>query len=228
MLELKDYTTKELQEALEIADWEWKKKKQQILQQLQYCCHYETYMRGVQKFYHIIEIYSDWEGLVNKKNRQEIKAYYSERAEEIISKDKYTTGSQLARDVRKRKDFIFPHKEGTSAVYCREVLKEEYDIVDREWRRVDIEGKMYIPLTKDQLDYLKLCFKEKFSNEDNIERKTNLINDFKNKVISNEEFKEELCSIEIMAYDEAIVAFVTKYGFQPRKIPGWEKKNWGA
>lgn len=228
MIEVGNYSTKQLKEALGVSAYQWKNKRTEILTQLKYYCDYESSNNGSSRFYRIKEIYAPWEGFVEKKKSEEARAYYSKKAEEVIGQDKYTTGSQLARDIQKFNDFTLPHKEETSAVYCREVLKEEYDIVDRQWRHIDVEKKLYIPLTDAQLEFLKVCFKEQFSEDDGIEKKTNLINDYKNRVITQEEYKEALCSIELSAYDSAMSQFIKRYGFQPRKIPGWEKKNWGA
>lgn len=225
MLEVKQYTTKELREALGVTTYQWNTKRQEILEYLKYYCEYEVMVQGTANVYVVKEIYSQWEGMPKKKKSVETKAYYSQEAEKVISQDKYTTGSQLARDIRRSADFNLPHKEGTSAVYCREVLKEEYNIVDRQWRHIDKEKKLYIPLSEAQLAFLKECFKREFNEEDNIERKTNLINDYKNKVISQNEYKDMLCSIELSAYESAISAFIAEFGFQPRKIPGWEKRG---
>lgn len=224
MLEIKQYTTKSLREALGVTIYQWNTKRQEILDYLKYYCDYEILVQGTANIYIIKEVYNQWEGMPKKKKSDEAKAYYSEKAEKVINQDKYTTGSQLARDIRKLDDFKLPHKEGTSAVYCREVLKEEYDIVDRQWRHVDMEKELYVPLTDAQLEFLKNCFKEQFSEDDNIEKKTNLINDYKNRVITQDEYKDALCSIELSAYEDAISMFIKKYGFQPRKIPGWSKK----
>ena len=159
MLEIKQYTTKGLREALGVTIYQWNTKRQEILDYLKYYCDYEILVQGTANVYIIKEVYNQWEGMPKKKKSDEAKAYYSQKAEKVINQDKYTTGSQLARDIRKLDDFKLPHKEGTSAVYCREVLKEEYDIVDRQWRHVDMEKELYVPLTEAQLEFLKNCYK---------------------------------------------------------------------
>lgn len=222
MLKEGTYITKDLLRMLGISDNQWKKRKSEYLEHLKLYCDYETYPKGASQIYNIKQVFSEWEALPSKRDKKDILNYYSHETEEIIKKDKFTTGSQLARDIRRLDNFNFSHLEGTSANYCREVLKTEYEITDREWRHIDLENGKYIPLTKEQLKYLKECLSNMGSDE-LIEKEIDYINDRNNGVITNTELKEKLFILKTTTYDDAMIRFEMKFGFKPRKIPGWNK-----
>lgn len=223
MIQIGSYITKDLLKLLGVSNDQWKKRKSEYLEHMKLYFDYETFPKGTSQVYNIKEIYAEWEPLPSKKDKKNILSYYSQETENIIKKDKFTTGSQLARDIRKLDNFSFTHKEGTSANYCRTVLKSEYEIVEREWRHIDLDNGVYTPLTTEQLKFLKECLK-RMGSEAVIEQEIDYINDKENGVITEAELKERLWSLKLKTYEDCIAEFEAKYDFRPRKVPGWNKQ----
>jgi hypothetical protein len=61
--------------------------------------------------------------LPRKTALKEIKAFYSEKTDDLININPWNTGANIARQII-AKDNRYDHKEGTAANYVRPILKE--------------------------------------------------------------------------------------------------------
>ena len=219
MLQEIKYTTKELLEVLHITKDSWKKRRDEYLVWFFNFFNYEVTTDGRTIFYEIKEIYGEYEPMPRKKKSEEIKQYYSKETENIVKKEPWNTGSNIARDIIENNKNKYNHTEGTIANYVRPIIRNEYDITEKKWMRL---METYEPLTKEQEAYLQECFQTFY--ERNGKTSAELCADLECGLITKIEFAQYLADQTFSQYTKAMDTFKIKFGFRPIKVPKLEKK----
>lgn len=215
---IKKYSTKEVQDKLQISKDTWKRRREEILEYLKGFWVYEIVTEGRCNCFVVYNETEDLKPLPRKTALKEIKAFYSEKTDDLINNNPWNTGANIARQII-AKDNRYDHKEGTAANYVRPILKEEYTITEhKEWHKPNYITFVYEPLEEEEKEYLNELFKKymhRLSSESIIE------------AIAAEDAgyctKEEAYDQIKGTYNQVMNEFKEKYGYRPIKIGKYEK-----
>lgn len=194
-----------------------------------------TYLEYLKQFY-------DYE-IVNKKIilRKELKPFktrmqtresrteeyvevYKNLTHKAIERKPLNSGSNIAREIDQSVFKPFEnHKESTIGGYIRDILKEGYEVIDRQWCSVDYSTNTYEPLTNEQKGFLVELFNTNSSYLNILEMQ--LVADFECGNIDKEEFDKKAGSMLQVKYNKVMKIFKAKYGFRPFKVPNWREKK---
>lgn len=156
-----------------------------------------------------------------EKNAKEKKMeYYKERTNKIVTEEPYNSGSNVARNIQVNNKYN--QKDETVAQYVRQVLRTFYTSVDDRWSRPSEDHLHYIPLTAEELDYLKTLFKTKGNNELNFK----YCAEYQAGNLSKQEFLELLGDNVLNDYNAIMNMFKDKFGFRPQKTKKYQPFNW--
>lgn len=173
--------------------------------------------KGIPHIIIIKEQYCDYEPLPRKSKIPEIKAFYEQETEHIITYKPRNTGSNIAREISKQNN-KYKHAEGTIANYIRPILKRNYVVGEREWCKINYEHLTYDPIDEKELKFLQEQFKKYLSSNNVAET----IGDVEAGYISQDDGYKRLKSY----YNDAIIAFQNKFGFRPYKAGELIRKAW--
>lgn len=160
-----------------------------------------------------------FETTTEKKSAEKKQEYYKERTDEIVSKEPYNSGANIARNIQQNNKYKV--KQETVARYVRTVLKGFYISMDDRWSRPSEDKLHYIPLTEEELTYLHNLFKTHSNNELNFK----YCAEFEAGNIDRQEFLELLGNNVLNDYQSIMSAFVEKYGYRPIKTKKFEPKT---
>lgn len=217
MIECKTYNLTELKKVLNITKWQWEERKEELLEYMKLYFDYEIILKGRSYQFHIKEQYQEYEPMPRKTKAPEIKAFYEQEAEHILTYKPRNTGANLAREIIDKNN-KYNHAVGTAANYIKPFLKMNYEVGEREWCQINYNTYSYDKITKEQLDLLNNLFNKYLSSK--------VVAD----AIADQEAgyttKEEAYECLKTHYNDAMLAFKEKYGFRPYKAGELIRKAW--
>ena len=217
MLECKTYTLGELKKALQVSKRMWEERKEELLEYMKLFFDYEITLKGRSYQFHIKKQYQEYEPMPRKTKAPEIKAFYEQGAEHILSYKPRNTGANLAREIIDKNN-KYNHAVGTAANYIKPFLKKNYEIGEREWCQINYDTYSYDKITKEQLTLLNSLF-NKYLSSKNI---ADAIADQEAGYATKEEVYDSLKA----HYNDAMKEFKELYGFRPYKAGELIKKAW--
>lgn len=147
------------------------------------------------------------------KNSKEVKMqFYKERTDDIVTKEPYNSGANIARNISATNN-KYNVKEETISKYVRTILKGFYISIDDRWSRPSEDHLHYIPLTAEEVAYLQSLFKSKSNNDLNYK----YCAEYEAGNIDRQEFLELLGNNVLNDYQTIMTAFQEKYGYRPIK-----------
>jgi len=161
-----------------------------------------------------------YETIKEKNSKEKRMEYYKEKTDAIIAEEPYNSGSNVARNIQVNNKYKV--QEETVARYVRQVLRTFYTSVDDRWSRPSEDHLHYIPLTAEELDYLKMLFKTKGNNELNFK----YCAEYQAGNLSKQEFLELLGDNVLNDYNAIMNMFKDKFGFRPQKTKKYQPFNW--
>lgn len=147
---------------------------------------------------------------------------YRDITHKIISYKPLNSGANIAREIYDNPlKPPFNHEESTIARYVRGILKEDFEIMDKQWCRINYSTNTYQPLSFEEKCFLIELFKE----SDLSKKIMDITADFKCGNISRQEFQEQVGFVAQSKYNRVMDAFKEKFGFRPYKVPNWREKQ---
>ena len=225
MLEVGQFKKKELLEMINVSEYQWKGRRAEILENLEDCCDYEIHAGGPNNniTFIIKEVFSEFQPLKRKtvlSKEEKLKDYEKFTLEEL-PKHPLNSIANLARNAVEDKKLKekYAHKDKTAMNYIRPVMKsDKVSAKQKYWAR--LEGNSYIPLNKDEEQFLRQCFQDCMSVKEEYE----LMAMYENGDVEKETIKEALFNKVKGSYDSAMNKFIEEYGFRPIKVTYWEVK----
>lgn len=146
---------------------------------------------------------------------------YRDLTHKIIGYKSLNSGSNIAREIYDNPFKPLDHEEGTIAKYVRGILKEDFEVMDKQWCRINYGTHTYEPLSFEEKCFLMELFKET-----NLNKKImDITADFKCGNISRKEFQEQVGFVAQSKYNRVMEEFKRKFGFRPYKVPNWQKRQ---
>ena len=212
----KQYTTKEVQDLLQISKDTWKRRKEEILEYLEKYWEYEVKQEGRRNIFIVQEEYSELQPLPRKSKTEEMEKFYAGETDNIIQHNPWNTGANIAREITATNN-KYNHAEGTAANYVRPILKADYIIAEaKEWRKPNYSTFVYEEMSSEELEYLSYVF-EKYLSQKNI---IDTLAEEDAGYIS----KDVAYSCLKGMYNKAMDDFKQRYGYRPYKVGKYEKK----
>ena len=225
MLTTGQFKRKELLSMMNITENQWKRRKEEILALLEDSCSFEIHTGGLNNCLTFIikEVYNDNPVLSSKAiiTREEKLKDYEKFTLEELPKHPLNSIANLARNAVEDKKLKekYAHRERTAMNYIRPVMKsDKVSAKQKYWAR--LEGNSYIPLNKDEEQFLRQCFQDCMSVKEEYE----LMAMYENGDVEKETIKEALFKKVKGSYDNAMNKFIEEYGFRPIKVTYWEVK----
>lgn len=225
MLTTGQFKRKELLGMMNITENQWKRRKEEILALLEDSCNFEIHTGGLNNCLTFIikEVYNDNPVLSSKAiiTREEKLKDYEKFTLEELPKHPLNSIANLARNAVEDKKLKekYAHRERTAMNYIRPVMKsDKVSAKQKYWAR--LEGNSYIPLNKDEEQFLRQCFQDCMSVKEEYE----LMAMYENGDVEKETIKEALFKKVKGSYDSAMNKFIEEYGFRPIKVTYWEVK----
>lgn len=225
MLEVGQFKKQELLKMIEVSEYQWRKRRNEVLANLDDCCVYEIHSGGVNNnlIFIIKEVFGDFTPLTgkNQQSREEKLRDYEKFTLEELPKHPLNSIANLARNAVEDKQLKqkYAHKERTAMNYIRPVMKsDKVSAKQKYWAR--LEGNSYIPLDKEEEQFLRQCFQENMY----IREEYELMAMYENGDVEKEQIKEALFNKVKGSYDNAMNKFIEEYGFRPIKVTYWEVK----
>lgn len=167
-----------------------------------------------------------------KDNQVRKQEQYREATHKVISEQPLNTGSNVARIMCHNvlsPAYHYKHTEDTAARYIRPILKNDFVKKMSRWCSIDYASGQYIPLEKEQLDYLMQLFKGEVDNCEECKvlslQMMDIAADADAGNISKEEMKEKTADTVWKMYNIKMNQFKKKFGFRPYKTPYWIEKE---
>lgn len=225
MLTTGQFKKKEFFAMTGLTESQWRRRKDEILSLLEDCCNFEIHVGGANNSltFVIKEVYGEMPPLINKKvvTREEKLKDYERFTLEELPKHPLNSIANLARNAVEDKKLKekYAHRERTAMNYIRPVMKsDKVSAKQKYWAR--LEGNSYIPLNKDEEQFLRQCFQDCMSVKEEYE----LMAMYENGDVEKETIKEALFKKVKGSYDSAMNKFIEEYGFRPIKVTYWEVK----
>lgn len=154
-----------------------------------------------------------------KANQTEI---YREWTHKIIQFKPLNSGSNIAREIdQSPMKPIEKHEQRTIENYVRPILKEDFEVINKKWCKIDYSTNTYEPLTAEELQFLYSLFKSKELSKDIME----VTAQYKAGNISKQEFQARVGTAAEKTYDKIINEFKKKFKFRPIKAANWRERN---
>ena len=158
---------------------------------------------------------------VRKRTVENNNQVYRDLTHKIISYKPLNSGANIAREIYDNPlKPPFNHEESTIVKYVRGILKEDFEVMDKQWCRINYETNTYQPLSFEEKCFLIELFKE----SDLSKKIMDITADFKCGNISRKEFQEQVGFVAQSKYNRVMDAFKGKFGFRPYKVPNWREK----
>lgn len=225
MIELKSYTAKELCEEVFMIKYNtFKPDKKKYLDKLSQCCSYTIGKVGNAYIYTITEIYCQYEAPSKEAARNH--KVISDFVSEMIDAEPYHTPSSLGRRATHDEE-VKKTKYATSTIkeYVKIDLRNRYHIKEKLWGKVldiDTPEEVVSPLEDNELQTLRELFK-KYGSEKS-EKDAIIENEYREGIITREEYLESLGNANAAFFDNAQTEFSRIYGFRPIRIGVYEEK----
>lgn len=224
MLEVGRYSLTELKRALGITDYSWRARNEEYEEYFKEFFDYELKSEGRKVIYDIKEWYKEWVPLPKKYSEDKIERdrFYKEETDRLISKNPWNTGSNIAQQISDKNN-RYCHATGTIANYVRPILKQDYVLKDDErvWMEKDYDNYRYMPLTKQQLEFLNGLFQEKMGSSDYAD----LVSKVKAGYLTDMEAGLIMFNSEQKNYDIVMQIFKARFGFRPIKVGQYIKRG---
>lgn len=215
MIEYKVYKQKELRELLHISDNTWREKRDEIFEYLNEFFDYEVISKGRAIYIDIHSQYKEYEPIPKKS--EVARKYYKEKTKEELTDQPWNTGANIARNIIRKGQNKFDHREGTICNYVRPILKNAI-VSGKQWMQSDKENYTYVPLTEEEQKYLNALFHGKVDpNED-----YDSLQEYKAGYITRKEVGEEVLNRVEIRYDMVMEKFKRKFGFIPIYVKHFE------
>ena len=78
-----------------------------------------------------------------KQTKENNVSVYRGLTHKIVEKKPLNSGSNIAREIYGSSFSPFDHAEGTIVNYVREILKEDFEVIDRQWCKIDYSTNTY-------------------------------------------------------------------------------------
>lgn len=187
---------------------------------LQHLSEYFSWTLTTKGKYMLLKELQPYETPKEKVSKEKRMEYYKEKTDTIIAEEPYNSGSNVARNIQVNNKYKV--QDDTVARYVRKILRQFYISVDDRWSRPTEDGLHYVPLTEEELDYLKMLFTTKGNNELNYK----YCAEYKAGNITRQEFLELLGDNVLNDYNEIITIFKEKYGYFPIKTKKYQSSPW--
>lgn len=217
------YNKQNLFKELGITDYQWKFRREEVLDALDECCVYEIQVGGIcnQLIFTIKEVFDDFRPLPYKGDltkRQKEKDYEKFVLRHLMYYP-LNTISNVAEAAYKDEGLQkkYHHQLRIAEKYVRMIMQSNRVIAMKsQWSRK--ENGRYLPLNQQQTQYINECF----SGYIKWGKESNLLSSLEAGDIEKEEVKEELLDILQARYDKVLLMFEQEFGFRPIKITYWE------
>lgn len=229
------YSTKAMQEFFGVSKDTWKKKKNQLLENLSYYYVYEVEYSGRNINYKIKEQLGEYQPIPKKGARRD--ETYENGIIQIIADDNIQTAANVARRLSVEDAAIkaLNHTSGTMYEYTRVRMRNMFGtrvneggskgmISGRVWCRADVDNNCYIPLSQEMIDkfYELLDRSYDVRKQDEAE----ICSDYLSGLITKNEMNERIGDRALEAFKGARDAFKEKFGFYPIKVSIYEINAW--
>lgn len=226
------YSQRELFKILNISQYTWERRKQDWLEYFETFCEYELSIaehgQYMIKINHILENeYIPLPRKITRPPKEKIQKDYDKQTIVEIKKDPFQTVQLLAAKAPNGEYTAqYKHSHYTSEKYFRGSINNETLVHKgpKEWRRLVENGS--VPLTKQQLVYLKTLMKEEFSGIET--EQENICAAIEAGELTREEGNKELGAVALSAYYSALAIFEAEYHFRPKKISCCELSSFGG
>lgn len=221
MLELNvPYTSKDLaQQLFKVSSKTFTNKKKKYLEYLKQFYQFDTQGRKIILRKELKPFETRMEN--RKQTVEKNTSTYRDLTHKIIGYKSLNSGSNIAREIYDNPFKPLDHEEGTIAKYVRGILKEDFEVMDKQWCRINYGTHTYEPLSFEEKCFLMELFKET-----NLNKKImDITADFKCGNISRKEFQEQVGFVAQSKYNRVMEEFKRKFGFRPYKVPNWQKRQ---
>jgi hypothetical protein len=235
----KSYTTKELQQTLEISVNIWKKKKNEYLDSLSQAYEYEITQKGRATLYTFTKQIGEYQKPENKRSREKTNAIIHQFIRETIEEDNLQTAANITRRAfrnRSQKTEVaeLGLKESTTCEYTRIQMREMFGskvgqggtdgyMMEKVWCKLNKTKNRYEELSQDIVeDYYKIFNKHKLKSKEEL----HVVADYDSGLITKEEYNTQIGNNVYNTYEEAREEFVEKYCFYPIRVPRYQLCAW--
>lgn len=216
---MKKYTLNEFKKIYGITKYVWESRKEELLEYLNFFFDYEIVKEGFKTYVIVKEQYKEYEPLPKKKDINKLKQHYNEQTDNIIKKDPWNTGANIARNIIAMDQNVYNHQEATIAKYVRPIIKDQYiqPGAPKEWRRLSKDRLSYEPLTDEQLEFLTNLLDDN-SGQKRKKREIEKMAEYNSGYITKEELKDFLYENLAKSYGTLMAQFKEKFGFWLQRI----------
>ena len=229
------YSTKGMQEFFGVSKDTWKRKKNELLENLSYYYVYEVEYSGRNINYKIMEKLGDYQP-IQKKGAKRDEAYENGIIQ-VISEDNIQTAANVARRLQKEDAAVkaLNHSSGTVYEYTRTRMRNMFGtkvneggskgmISNKVWCRLDADNDCYVPMSEEAITKFFEIYSQ--SQEVRKEFELEIFCDYQNGMLTKEEMYQAIGERNFQAYLGARESFKEKYGYFPIKVPVYEVSAW--
>ena len=167
---------------------------------------------------------------MGKKAAQDI--IYSNKIIDVVKIDNMQTPKNVSRIICKDDDIkALHHTDGTVYSYTRTNMRTMFGkgineggsigiVTEKIWCFLDIDNNRYIPMGKEETDFLYNTF---YGNKKECKKdELAIISLYESGVLTKEEMKEAVSESGLACFLAAKVTFHEEYGYYPVKVPVYE------
>lgn len=154
------FTLSQFKKKFGITNYQWKNRKEDLLEHLKTFFDMDVLITDNNNYTFIVyEQLFEYEPLPRKVNEAK-REHYRQLTHQAIEKSPYNTGANIARNIKYNKQEMDNDKVDTISRYNCKVLKEDFYRNSDEaiWCYCDDDKLNYIPLDKEQLEFLYSLF----------------------------------------------------------------------
>lgn len=216
------YSTKEVAEKIGITYQTLRKAREKYENHLKLFYDFEIEHKGSTIYYVFTEQFSEYipyfEYHYNKKTK-----LVREKVEKVLATNNRQTGSNIARLIKVDGDIqVLNWELSTLTVYARAELKALVDAglyirEDYRWCYLDEKTNTYILMSDEEVAELRSYFSEE--NKAISAEEEELWSNYKDRIITREEFKNKLCDIRCNCFERGVKRFYTEHHVWPINVP---------
>ena len=227
------YTAKELASVMGVSYDNFRKYKEKFLNNLGYYFTYEVNHTAKGDTYTILEKKAEYQPPMRKNDKKALRdTAFVNAITEIIKQDNIQSAANIA-DILCENEVVksLGLSQGSIREYTKKYMKHLFgsklfeggtrgQITFRARCRKDEETNKYIPLTSEEWNnfvHLYRCMLGESADE-----KIEIIEDYNDGLITEEEMKDKISHLEIKVYNEACFAYKKQWGYRPVKIAMYE------
>lgn len=224
LLENHIYTTAELQEAMGISASTWKRKRQELLDNLALYYDYEIITTGRSINFHVVEKLGEYQPPLRKNAKEKRDADYAKEIAEVVRQDNLQTAANISRIIKYKEDIQqYHHSDNTICKYTRENMNLMYGddvgksgthgcIISYNWCRFYKEQNKYEPMTQEQYDDFRHMFG---ANQAACDEQLNAWSGYMSGDLTRAERDEIVIEAQENVFFDTMNAFYVKYGCYP-------------